>query len=298
MDKILAIVGPTGIGKSACSIELAQALDGQIISGDSMQVYRQMNIGTAKITESEMQGIPHYLVGIQDYKDPYNVCIFQQKAKEAIAQIQKQGKLPIFCGGTGLYLKAALYDYVFEEEQKDEEYLKQLEAKTSEELFALLQTIDPQAAEKIHPHNRKRLIRALEIAHNGPTKTQRENEQEHKPLYDVYFMGLSMDREKLYQRIDQRVEQMFEEGLAQEVTSLFEDPKTWEYTSFQGIGYKEFKAYFEHEATLEEVKQAIQKHSRQYAKRQLTWFKHQMPVHWFEKEDPKLWESIREWYYG
>ncbi|MBM6831719.1 tRNA (adenosine(37)-N6)-dimethylallyltransferase MiaA [Faecalicoccus acidiformans] len=298
MDKILAIVGPTGIGKSACSIELAKALDAQIISGDSMQVYRQMNIGTAKITPSEMQGIKHYLVGIQDYRDPYNVCIFQKKSKEAIDQIQKQGKLPIFCGGTGLYLKAALYDYTFEEEQKDEEYLRLLETKTNEELFQLLQNADPQAAEKIHPHNRKRLIRALEIAHGGITKTQREKEQEHKPLYDVYFLGLTMDRQKLHQRIDQRVDKMFEEGLVQEVTSLFADPKTWEYTSFQGIGYKEFKPYFEQKATLEEVKLAIQKHSRQYAKRQMTWFKHQMPVHWFEKDDPKLWESVREWYYG
>lgn len=298
MDKILVIVGPTGIGKTSLSIQLAKEFHGEIISGDSMQVYTQMNIGTAKITDEEMEGITHYLVGMQDYKEPYNVKIFQEKARESIHQILNKNKLPILCGGTGLYLKAALYDYVFEEEKFDETYTKYLETLDNEQLYDLLKKVDPLSCEKIHPNNRKRVVRALQIAHEGPLKSQREALQEHRPLYDIYFLGLDMDRNQLYERINQRVDKMFAQGLKQEVTTLFQDPKTWDYTSFQGIGYKEFKPYFEGIETLDTVKENIKKHSRQYAKRQYTWFKHQMPVHWFDKEDPDIYIKIREWYDG
>ena len=296
--KILAIVGPTGIGKTSLSIRLAKLFDGEIISCDSMQVYKQMNIGTAKVTEREKEGIPHYLLDEQEYDEPYNVMIFQTKCRDAIQTIQNKNKLPILCGGTGLYLKAALYDYEFEEEQEDTEYTAYLHSLSNEQLVELLKQKDEKALEKIHPNNRKRVIRALQIAHSGKNKTQREEEQCHEPLYDIFFLGLDIDRDILHERINKRVDLMFKEGLVKEVEELFSDPQTWGYTSFQGIGYKEFKPYFEQKATLEEVKLAIQKHSRQYAKRQMTWFKHQMPVHWFEKDDPKLWESVREWYYG
>lgn len=299
VDKIIAIVGPTGVGKTALSISLAKACNGEVISCDSMQVYKKMDIGTAKVSEAEKEDIPHYLVDDQNYDEPYNVKIFQEKCRKAISTILAKGKTPILCGGTGLYLKAALYDYTFEEEQEDPEYLQFLESKTNEELVVMLQKEDAKALESIHPNNRKRLIRALQIAHSGQNKSEREASQEHKPLYDIYFAGLDAPRPQLHDRINQRVEKMFEAGLVQEVESLFSDPKTWEYTSFQGIGYKEFKDYFEKTKTLAEVKEKIKTHSRQYAKRQMTWFKNQMPVHWHSIENKEaIVQEIKEWYYG
>ena len=295
MDKVLAIVGPTGIGKTKLSIQCAKRWNGQIISADSMQVYQKMDIGTAKVTKEEQQGIPHYLVDTQPYDQPYNVKIFQEKCRDAISQITKTKNLPIICGGTGLYLKAALYDYVFEEEQEDPAYTKYLHSLSNEELVQQLQKIDPRSLEKIHPHNRKRLIRALQICHSGETKSNREAKQEHVPFYDVYFLGLDMDREQLHQRIDQRVDQMFEQGLVQEVTTLFSNPDTWEYTSFQGIGYKEFRGYFQKEMTIDQVKEKIKTDSRRYAKRQYTWFKHQMDVHWYTPNDPEIITNVEAW---
>ncbi len=294
-QKIVAIVGPTGVGKTSLSIQLAKALNGEIISCDSMQVYRKMDIGTAKVTQEEKEGIVHYLVDDQDYDQPYNVKIFQQKCRQAIHDITKKGKLPILCGGTGLYLKAVLYDYEFQEQEEDVEYTNYLEQCSNEQLVELLRTQDPQTLEKIHPNNRKRLIRALQINHSGMTKSQREAQQEHTLLYDVYLIGLDVQRDVLHQRINHRVDQMFEQGLVQEVTDLFEDPKTWEYTSFQGIGYKEFKPYFLKEATLEQVKTSIQTNSRRYAKRQYTWFKNQMDVYWYHREDPSIEQDVKDW---
>lgn len=296
--KILAIVGPTGIGKTSLSIRLAKLFDGEIISCDSMQVYKQMNIGTAKVTEREKEGIPHYLLDEQEYDEPYNVMIFQTKCRDAIQTIQEKNKLPILCGGTGLYLKAALYDYEFEEEQEDTEYTAYLHSLSNEQLVELLKQKDEKALEKIHPNNRKRVIRALQIAHSGKNKTQREEEQSHEPLYDIFFLGLDIDRDILHERINKRVDLMFKEGLVKEVEELFSDPQTWSYTSFQGIGYKEFKEYFEHTRALEEVKDKIKVHSRQYAKRQYTWFKNQMKVHWFDREDEEqIVKSVKAWLY-
>ena len=282
MDKkIIAIVGPTGIGKTSLSIELAKALNGEVISCDSMQVYKKMDIGTAKVTKEEMDGIFHYLIDIQEYDQPYNVMIFQDVCRKSIQKIQNKNKQVILCGGTGLYLKAALYDYTFEEETQDEDYLKELNQKSNEELYELLKEIDEKSLEKIHKNNRKRILRALMMAHSGMSKSQREQQQKHIPLYDIYYIGLDVDRNILHQRINDRVDKMFEQGLVEEVTSLFKEEKTWEYTSFQGIGYKEFKDYFLDQITLEETKERIKTHSRQYAKRQYTWFKNQMPVHWY-----------------
>lgn len=295
MDKVLAIVGPTGVGKTKCSVWLAQRFNGEIISADSMQVYQEMNIGTAKVKEEEKEGIIHYLVDDQSYEQPYNVQLFQTRCRKAIQTIQAKGKLPIICGGTGLYLKAALYDYVFEKEEEDLEYTHFLQAKKTEELYQMLKECDEKSLEKIHPNNRKRIIRALQIAHTGTNKSDREQKQEHKPLYDVYFLGLTCPRDLLHERINARVDQMFEEGLVDEVTQLFSSSKTWEYSSFQGIGYKEFKAYFNGQASLEEVKEKIKTNSRRYAKRQYTWFKNQMDVHWFELGDEKLMDEIEKW---
>lgn len=295
MDKVLAIVGPTGVGKTKCSIALAKLFNGEIISADSMQVYRHMDIGTAKVTEEEKAGVPHYLVDVQDYSEPYNVKIFQERCRQAIQTIQAKGKLPIICGGTGLYLKAALYDYVFEDEPEDQAFTESLKAQSTENLYAQLKAIDPQSLEKIHPNNRKRIIRALQIAHNGLNKSQREAKQEHKPLYDVYFLGLTLDRDALHEKINARVDQMFADGLVQEVETLFTNPETWNYTSFQGIGYKEFKSYFLNEASLEQVKEKIKTNSRRYAKRQYTWFKNQMDVHWFTYTDAAIENEIKRW---
>ncbi|MDD7280486.1 tRNA (adenosine(37)-N6)-dimethylallyltransferase MiaA [Floccifex sp.] len=295
MDKkIIAIVGPTGIGKTSLSIALAKAFDGEVISCDSMQVYRKMDIGTAKVTKQEMENIPHHLIDIQDYDEPYNVMIFQQLCRQAIEDIQSRNKQVILCGGTGLYLKAALYDYTFEEEQVDEEYNQYLHTLSNEQLYEMLKEVDEKALDKIHINNKKRMIRALMMAHMGKTKSEREDSQQHVPLYDVHFIGLDMDRELLHQRIDARVDLMFEQGLVQEVTSLFTNPNTWEYTSFQGIGYKEFKDYFLNHEDLDIIKERIKTHSRQYAKRQYTWFKNQMPVTWYQAgKTQEIIEDIR-----
>ncbi|MCF0260125.1 MAG: tRNA (adenosine(37)-N6)-dimethylallyltransferase MiaA, partial [Erysipelotrichaceae bacterium] len=277
-QKIIAIVGSTGTGKTSLSIALAKELNGEIISADSMQVYRKMDIGTAKVTREEMEDIPHYLVDIQDYSDPYNVKIFQTKCREAIEEIASKGKLPILCGGTGLYLKAALYDYVFEDEEEDRDLADEISKMSTQEILEELSQKDPKCLKKIHPNNRRRLERALMICRSGKSKSDREMEQEHQPLYDVFWIGLTADKKLVDERIDLRVEQMFENGLTEEVTALFSNPETWNYSSFQGIGYKEFREYFENGASLEEVKEKIKIHSRQYAKRQMTWFRHQMPV--------------------
>ena len=300
MDKkIIAIVGPTGIGKTSLSIELAKALNGEVISCDSMQVYKKMDIGTAKVTKEEMDGIFHYLIDIQEYDQPYNVMIFQDVCRKSIQKIQNKNKQVILCGGTGLYLKAALYDYTFEEETQDEDYLKELNQKSNEELYELLKEIDEKSLEKIHKNNRKRILRALMMAHSGMSKSQREQQQKHIPLYDIYYIGLDVDRNILHQRINDRVDKMFEQGLVEEVTSLFKEEKTWEYTSFQGIGYKEFKDYFLDQITLEETKVRIKTHSRQYAKRQYTWFKNQMPVHWYSiDQKEQILKDVKQWLKG
>ena len=296
-SKIIAIAGPTGTGKTSLSIALAKELNGEIISADSMQVYKKMDIGTAKVTKEEMEDIPHYLVDIQDYSEPYNVKIFQEKCRQAIDEILAKGKVPILCGGTGLYLKAALYDYVFKDEELDPALLKEIAAMSTEDILARLQIMDPKALEKIHPNNRRRLERALAICSSGENKSSREDEQEHKPIYDVFWIGLNADKKLVDERIDLRVEKMFEDGLVQEVTERFCDPKTWEYSSFQGIGYKEFRDYFENKASLEEVKEKIKIHSRQYAKRQMTWFRHQMPVEWFHLADrDEIVKAAKNWY--
>ena len=300
MDKkIIAIVGPTGIGKTSLSIELAKALNGEVISCDSMQVYKKMDIGTAKVTKEEMDGIFHYLIDIQEYDQPYNVMIFQDVCRKSIQKIQNKNKQVILCGGTGLYLKAALYDYTFEEETQDEDYLKELNQKSNEELYELLKEIDEKSLEKIHKNNRKRILRALMMAHSGMSKSQREQQQKHIPLYDIHYIGLDVDRNILHQRINDRVDKMFEQGLVEEVTSLFKEEKTWEYTSFQGIGYKEFKDYFLDQITLEETKERIKTHSRQYAKRQYTWFKNQMPVHWYSiDQKEQILKDVKQWLKG
>lgn len=298
MYKVIAIVGPTASGKSSLAIEAAKKLNGEIISADSMQVYQGMDIGTAKIMPEEMEGIPHHLIDIQPVDSPWNVRQFQKLCRQAIEQIAARGKVPILCGGTGLYVKAALYDYSFEEEEGNwQDIPPEIEALTSEQLVAELEKSDPAALEKIHPNNRKRLLRALVMARSGKTKSEREQNQKHQPIYDIYIVGLKGDRAQEIERISQRVDQMFEQGLVEEVERIFSDPQSRTWNSFQGIGYKEFNDWFSGKESLEQVREKIKIHTRQYARRQMTWFNHQMPVHWYNlKEREKILDDLEEWY--
>lgn len=279
--KVISVVGPTASGKSSLAIELASTCNGEIISADSMQIYQAMDIGTAKADAEEQNMAVHHLLDVISYEKPWNVAEFQRQCRFWIEDIASRGKVPILCGGTGLYVKAALYDYVFAEDKTDPQLTAALEARSNEELVELLKRKDPAALEKIHPNNRKRLLRAAAIVSAGRSKSETEAAQQHAPLYDVLFIGLQDERTREVARINQRVDRMFRQGLAEEVTRLFSDPATWEYTSFQGIGYKEFKPWFEKQATLDDVREAIKIHTRQYAKRQMTWFRNQMPVCWF-----------------
>ncbi len=297
--QVVVIVGPTGVGKTALSVALAKRYHGEIISGDSIQVYRGLNIGSAKVTKAQQQGIPHHLIDEYEVTQEYNVKLFQQRCRQCIEEISAKGGLPIVCGGTGLYIKAALYDYVFQEEQTDSAYLAFLDTLSNEELYGALTVVDREACKNIHPHNRRRLIRALSIAHSGEKKSDIVARQSHTPLYDVFWIGLTMPREQLYARIDQRVEQMMEEGLLDEVRAFAKEDAIWSLNAFQGIGYKEWRAYFQGESSVQACVAAIQKHSRNFAKRQYTWFRNQLDVRWYDISEEgwqrRVDEDLRGW---
>ncbi|MGF9965423.1 tRNA (adenosine(37)-N6)-dimethylallyltransferase MiaA [Bacillus rhizoplanae] len=286
LDKVIVIIGPTAVGKTKLSIELAKALNGEIISGDSMQIYRNMDIGTAKITEEEMDGIPHYMIDIKNPEDSFSVAEFQELVRGHIADITKRGKLPIIVGGTGLYIQSVLYDYQFSDEPGDHLYRKRLEQQVKEYgveyVHRKLEEVDPISAKRIHPNNVRRVIRALEIFHTtGQTMSDQLEKQENELLYDVALIGLTMDRDLLYSRINLRVDIMMEQGLLAEVERLYEDGVR-DCQSIQAIGYKELYEYFERKTLLEEAVMALKTNSRRYAKRQLTWFRNKMDVNWFD----------------
>lgn len=298
MSKVIAIVGPTASGKSSLAIAAAKELGGEIISADSMQVYKGMDIGTAKIRPEETEGIPHHLIDIQPIDEAWNVKLFQQMCREKIAEIESRDHVPILCGGTGLYVKAALYDYAFEEEDPAEtEIMAEISEWSNEELFDYLHQEDPAALEKIHPNNRQRLLRATVMAKSGKKKSAREADQKHEAIYDVYMIGLKDERPIEIERIEKRVDQMFDEGLAEEVKRLFSSQESRQWNSFQGIGYKEFAGWLEGKEDLDTVREQIKIHTRQYARRQMTWFNHQMPVHWYKPADKeKILADLEEWY--
>lgn len=296
MKKVLVIAGPTAVGKTSFSIKAAKALDAEIISGDSIQVYRGFDIGSGKVTEEEKEGIRHHLIDIMDPKQSYSAADFQKMARKIIDENEK---MMIICGGTGLYLKSCLYDYTFNEESGSfaSEHFEKM---TNEELYAKLLETDPVQAQKIHPNNRRRLMRSLTIAERtGRSQSEIEAEQTHEMIYEAFIAGCTMDREALYERINMRVEMMFASGLQQEVASLLEQGCTFDDPAMKGIGYKEWKEYFLGNSSAENVKEEIQKHSRQFAKRQYTWLNHQMPVHWFdvrdEKEQERIMKEIMDW---
>lgn len=287
MDKqfdVVAIIGPTASGKTALSIKLASLLDGEIINGDAMQVYKRLDIGTAKITEEEMQGIPHHLLDIKEPTENFSVAEYQQLVRAKMKEITKRGKLPIIVGGTGLYVQSVLYDFQFTKDEIDEEarkvYYEELEKMGPEAMHARLVAIDPKTAETIHPNNTRRVIRALEMAElSGTSKANEEHNRGDIPLYNHLIFGLDMDREKLYERINLRVDIMMEKGLLEEARALY-DEGIRDKQAVKAIGYKELFAYFDDRCTLEEAVEAIKQNSRRYAKRQLTYFRNKMDVNW------------------
>jgi len=289
MKKPLVMIGgPTACGKTAMSIELAKRINGEVISGDSMQIYRYMDIGTAKVTEEEKQGIPHYLVDELNPDEEFNVMIFQQKAKAYMNEIWAKGKIPIIVGGTGFYMNALLYDTDFTETENDtsfrEECYKQAQNEGAEVLFERLKKIDPEYAEIIHANNVKRVARALEYHFLTGEKFSHHNaeQREKESPYQAAVIILTMEREKLYQRINYRVDLMMEQGLLAEVKGLLEKGYSPDLVSMQGLGYKEFMPYFRGECSLDDAVEELKKGTRHFAKRQLTWFRRQIDGLWVD----------------
>lgn len=290
-QKIIVIVGPTAVGKTSLSIQLAKEFDGEVISGDSMQVYKHLDIGTAKVTPDEMAGVPHHLVDFKEINEDYDVSDFQRDAKGKISEIAKRGHIPIVVGGTGLYIESLLYPVSHGENaqpnhelrEKYEQYAKE---NGNQALWNQLNEIDEKAAEKIHPNNVRRIIRALEVYHEtGELFSSFQQEKKIKePLYDAFIICLNTDRELLYERINLRVDLMMEAGLLEEARTLWEQlgPEA-EAQSTKAIGYKELFDYFNNKVTLEEAVESIKQNSRRYAKRQLTWFRNRLEnVHWYD----------------
>lgn len=276
--KVIVIAGPTASGKTALSIELAKKINGEIISADSMQIYKDMNIGTAKPTEEEKQGIEHYLLDFVSPEERFSVSNFNKLAQDAIEKILKKGKTPIIVGGTGLYIDSLVYGIEFSEIETDLEYRKELEKQVEidglEKMYNLAKQIDPEAMKNISINDKKRILRVLEIFNStGKTKTELEKESRKKQVkYDYRVFVLQMDREKLYDRINRRVDKMIEDGLIEEVKQIKKKYSCFP-TAMQGIGYKEVVSYLENEITKEEMIEKIKQETRKYAKRQITWFK-------------------------
>ncbi len=285
---VIVILGPTGIGKTKMGVQLAKLLDGEIINADSTQVYKNLDIATAKIKESEKQNIPHHLFDIRDINENYTVYDYQKDCRKKIAEILSRYKTPILVGGTGLYIKAALYDYKFEEENNNDQF----ENLTNEEIYDRLKKIDSDIT--IHKNNRKRLVRALNYCLNNNCKIS-SKEKTNELLYDTVFIGLTTDRDILYERINQRVDAMFQEGLLDEAKTIF-DLGIRTKAVMTPIGYKELFPYFTNDATLEECCDLIKRNSRKYAKRQYTWFNNQMKVVWFNVNFKDFSKTIDEVY--
>lgn len=287
--KVVVIVGPTASGKTAVSIELAKKINGEIISADSMQIYKDMDIGSAKPTKEEMQGIPHYMIDVVEANEVFNVAKYKEMAEECIEKILAKNKVPIIVGGTGLYVSTLTKGVEFSDIENDLEYRDELTKISLEEngvdkLFDMLKGIDPEAAEIIDKNNVRRVIRALEIYKvTGKTKTQVDRESIKELKYDYKVFGLNWDRQELYDRIDKRVDIMLDMGLLDEVKKVNE--KGISPTALQGLGYKEIIEYFNNEITLEEAIEKIKQETRRYAKRQMTWFKKDKNIVWIDAKD-------------
>ena len=286
MKKVLVIVGPTAIGKTNLSISLAKLFNGEIISGDSIQVYKGLDIGSGKITTKDMDNIKHYGIDILDNKDNYSVYDFQSNAREYINTIISNNKLPIVCGGTGLYIKALLYDYIFSDNISIDYSI--YDNLSNQEIYNRLLIKDPKSLDTIHINNRQRLVRALALADNNKPKSKQIDKQEHKLIYDALIIGLTTDREQVYNRINNRVDIMFKEGLIEEVNNLINSGISFDNQCMQAIGYKEFKYYYNNELEIKEVKELIKRNSRRLAKKQYTWFNNQTKIKWYDINDYEL----------
>ncbi len=285
--QIFCVVGPTASGKTAYAIRLAKELDGEVVSCDSMQIYRGMDIGTAKPTIAEMQGIPHHMIDIIDPDRNYSVAEFVEDAKRCIEDILTRGKTPILCGGTGLYVDSIINGISFSEDARDDAYRAELIQLAAEKgnlaVHELLRRADPKAAEQIHPNNLKRMVRTMEIIKtSGKTKAEFDLAARQEPLYDATVYGMDRDRDDLYRRIEIRVDLMMEQGLLGEVQSLMAKGIPMTATAMQAIGYKELVAYLNASCTLEEAIETIKRESRRYAKRQLTWFRRNPNIQWIK----------------
>jgi len=283
---VIVITGPTAVGKTKLSIELAKHLNGEIINADSTQVFKGLDIATAKVTDEEKENIKHHLIDIKEINENYTVYDYQKDARKCIDELLKQNKTPILVGGTGLYIKATLYDYKFNEEGNNEIY----ENVETNQLYQMLKNIDPNT--DIHPNNRKRIIRAINY-YNENKEALSEKEKTDKLLYDTIFIGLTTDREVLYDRINKRVDIMINNGLLDETKDLF-DKNIRSKAVMTPIGYKELFPYFENTESLEECINKIKQKSRNYAKRQYTWFNHQMDIKWFNVNFNNFDETINE----
>lgn len=285
-QKLIVLIGPTAVGKTKLSIELAKKFNGEIISGDSMQIYKRMDIGTAKITREEMDGVPHHLIDIKEPDEGFSTAEFQEVVRVKIDEISSRGKLPLIVGGTGLYIQSVIYDYQFTDAPSDPVFRSLLEKQAEEHgvvfVHDLLKQNDPESALRIHPNNIRRVIRALEINHcTGQTQSELQVQQSPEPLYNTAIIGLTMDRELLYNRINQRVDLMMSQGLLDEVKDFYEKGLR-DCQSIQAIGYKELYDYFDGKISLEASVEILKQNSRRYAKRQLTWFRNKMNVEWFD----------------
>ncbi len=317
MNKLIILTGPTAVGKTAASIGLAKAVGGEIISADSMQVYRHMDIGTAKITTDEMQGVNHYLIDEFEPDEDFNIVKFQKRAKQAIDEIISRGHIPIIAGGTGFYIQSVVYDIDFNsanthdevpasdshDMEEDVSYRKSLQNMAEEgrqdELHSMLAAVDEVSAKNIHPNNVKRVIRALEYYHQTgePISKHNEEQKENKSPYEFVYFVLNDDRDILYERINRRVDKMIEDGLVDEVRQLKEMGYDRSYVSMQGIGYKEILDYLDGKITLDEAVYIIKRDTRHFAKRQITWFKREKEVVWvniqeFDRKPEKIQEFM------
>lgn len=292
LKKVIVIVGPTAIGKSAVSLELGRSLPVEIISGDSMQVYEGMDIGTGKISKDDQKTVPHHLIDIQNPRDTFSAAAFQKETKRLITEIHERGNIPVIVGGSGLYIQAVLYNYHFSDKKRDGNVTEQLEKRLEQAgnmaLYEELAAIDPKHAETIHPNNHRRVIRALEVYYttHETMSAYQEKQANLEPLYNPFIIGLEMERQKLYDKINRRVEKMLEAGLIDEIQALLQEGYR-DAPAMKAIGYKEIIPYIEGEISFNEAAALLKRNSRRYAKRQLTWFKNKMKedVCWYTMEE-------------
>ncbi|MFD2612129.1 tRNA (adenosine(37)-N6)-dimethylallyltransferase MiaA [Paenibacillus gansuensis] len=288
--KLLVLLGPTASGKTKLSIEIAKRFGCEIISGDSMQVYKRMNIGTAKITPEEMQGIPHYMINIHEPDYPFSAAEFQESASSAIRDISSRGKLPFVVGGTGLYIESLCYSYEFSESGSDEAFREEQYSfaarNGAEALHDILKKADPPTAERLHPNDLRRVVRALEILHTTgiPVSEQLEGQKKVSP-YELCIVGLTMERDLLYKRIEERIDLMMEQGLVDEVRHLLAEGCPRSAISLKAIGYKEILGFLDGEYTLERAVYLLKRNTRRFAKRQLSWFRHMNDIQWVDVTD-------------